>query len=66
MPVKTGKDSEGCFAQWGDSGKKYHYKCGDKQARERAKAKAQKQGRAARASGYGKSIDWNGDILPNG
>jgi len=53
MPVHTGHDSKGCFAQWG-SKKKYYYKCGDTDARARAKAKAAKQGRAAHAHGYGK------------
>ena len=52
MPVKRGKDSKGAYYQWGDSGAKYHYTAGNKTSRERAKAKAEKQGRAARASGY--------------
>lgn len=51
MPVKCKKDSKGPYAQWG-SGKKYRYKAGDKAGRERAKAKAEKQGAAAFASGY--------------
>lgn len=49
MPVKTGKDKKGCFAQWG-SQKKYYYECGNEKARERAKGKAEKQGRAAKAN----------------
>lgn len=49
MPVKTGKDTKGCYAQWG-SQKKYYYECGNKKARERAKAKAEKQGKAIRAN----------------
>jgi hypothetical protein len=53
MPTHRGKDSEGPYYRWGDSGKKYHYKSGDKSSRERAKDKADKQGRAARANGYG-------------
>lgn len=52
MPVHRSKDSQGPYYQWGDSGKKYHYESGDKESRERAKAKAEKQGRAARAAGY--------------
>jgi len=52
MPVKTSKDSKGCFAQWGDSGAKYHYDCGNDAARENAVRKAEAQGRAARANGY--------------
>lgn len=53
MPVRTGTDSEGCYAQWGQSGKKYYYECGNDEARRRAKRKAAKQGQAAHASGYG-------------
>lgn len=52
MPVHRGKDREGPYYQWGESGKKYYYESGNKQARERAKAKAERQGRAARAGGY--------------
>lgn len=47
MPVKTGKDSEGCFARWGDEGKKYHYECGNEDAKDKAKEKAYQQGLAA-------------------
>lgn len=43
MPYITGKDKEGCYIKWGESGKKYHYTCGDEESRDRAKAKAQKQ-----------------------
>ena len=52
MPVNRNKDGNGPYYQWGESGKKYHYEPGNKQSREQAKKKAQKQGRAARASGY--------------
>jgi hypothetical protein len=52
MPVHRSKDSKGPYYQWGDSGKKYHYTAGDKSSREAAKKKAEKQGQAARASGY--------------
>ena len=52
MPVKrTTKDGKPAY-KWGDSGKAYTYKAGDKEARERAKRKAQKQGKAAHAGGY--------------
>jgi len=44
MPVRISKDSEGCYAQWGQSNKKYYYRCGDDVQRERAKAKALQQG----------------------
>jgi hypothetical protein len=52
MPVHTGKDSKGCYAQWGSKGKKYYYQCGSNSARKSAKAKASKQGAAAHAHGY--------------
>ncbi len=52
MPVHRGKDIDGPYYQWGDSGKKYHYESGDKESREAAKMKAKKQGKAARAAGY--------------
>jgi hypothetical protein len=52
MPVHRSKDGKGPYYQWGESGKKYHYETGDAQSRERAKKKAEKQGRAARAAGY--------------
>lgn len=52
MPVRTGADEKGCYAKWGSSGKKYYYECGNSEARKRAKAKAERQGRAARAGGY--------------
>jgi hypothetical protein len=51
MPVKRGKDSKGSYYQWG-SQKKYYYTVGNKQARARAKNKAEKQGQAIRAAGY--------------
>lgn len=51
MPVRVRKDSKGCFARWGEQ-TKYYYECGDANARERAKAKAAKQGTAVHASGY--------------
>lgn len=51
MPVMTGKDNKGCFARWGAQGKKYYYECGNKDARERARRRAAKQGRAIKAEG---------------
>jgi hypothetical protein len=53
MPVKRGEDSNGPYYQWGGTGKKYHYPAGDKDARERAKKQANRQGQAAHARGYG-------------
>lgn len=52
MPVHRGKDGEGPYYQWGNSGKKYRYTAGDKKSREEAKGKATKQGQAAHAAGY--------------
>jgi hypothetical protein len=52
MPVHRGKDSDGPYYQWGNSGKKYHYKTNDKKSRNTAKDKANKQGQAAHAGGY--------------
>lgn len=51
MPTRCLKDSKGCFCRWG-SQKKYYYKCNDKAAKERARKKANTQGRAAHAAGY--------------
>ena len=53
MPTKSGKDSKGSYYQWGN-GKKFYYQAGDKESREEAKEKADKQGRAVYASGYKK------------
>lgn len=51
MPVRTDKDSEGCYAQWGEHGAKYHYECGNEEARKIAEDKAYKQGQAIIARG---------------
>lgn len=52
MPVHRGRDGEGPYYQWGDSGKRYRYEPGDKESRDKARERAEKQGRAVRASGY--------------
>jgi hypothetical protein len=44
MPVRISKDSDGCYARWGQEGKKYYYECGNANERAIAKDKAQKQG----------------------
>lgn len=44
MPVKEGKDSKGCYYQYGEQ-KKYYYKCGDSKAGQAARRKAELQGR---------------------
>ena len=48
MPVHRGIDSKTGrpFFQWGQHGKKYFYTSGDIQSRQKAKAKAARQGRA--------------------
>lgn len=51
MPIHRGKDSKGCYYQWG-SQKKYYYQCGNKSSREQAHKKAQKQAIAIYASGW--------------
>lgn len=53
MPVhRTYTDSGQPAYQWGQSGHKYPYTAGSEASRRRAKAKAEAQGRAARANGY--------------
>lgn len=49
MPVHSGKDKGGCFWQWGEQ-KKYYYECDSKEASEKAKDKATKQGQAVEIS----------------
>lgn len=44
MPVHINRDSNGCYAIWGEHGKKYYYTCGNKDAQQRARAKAYNQG----------------------
>lgn len=39
------KDTKGCYYQYGSRGKKFYYECGNKEARERAKKKAEDDGR---------------------
>lgn len=57
MPVQHGYTTrEGRkvgFYKWGDSGHMYVYQIGDEEERKRAKRMAERQGRAAHASGYG-------------
>jgi len=52
MPVqRTTKDGKPAY-KWGKSGKAYTYEPGNRESRERARRRAEEQGRAARASGY--------------
>lgn len=40
MPLDIGNDSNGCFARWGQQGKKYYYQCGNKDSADIAKKHA--------------------------
>jgi hypothetical protein len=62
MPTHTGKDAKGCFAQWGKSGKKYYYTCGNDTARKGAVKKANKQGAAIRAGGWTGNTEGEDDM----
>lgn len=53
MPIVRGFDKEGCFYRYGKTGKPYHYKCGDEEARKRAYDKAVQQEQAIISSGGG-------------
>jgi hypothetical protein len=44
MPLKKGKDSEGCYVKWGDQGHHYYYRCNSNKEFEDAKKLAIKQG----------------------
>lgn len=65
MPVKLGKDSNGCYAKWGDKGHKYYYTCGSAISRERARRKAFAQGVAIGEYNYEGSkvsFDYDGTL----
>ena len=57
MPVHSCQENGKPGYQWGSKGKCYTYTPGNDASRKRAKAKAEAQGRAARASGYQGSFD---------
>ena len=59
MPVKRCQSDGKPGYKWGDEGKCYTYTQGDDESRERAKAKAERQGRAVEAN---KSV-WQGSAL---
>lgn len=50
MPTKCANGT----CKWGNHGHAYHYTVGNQASLERARAKANRQGAAARAHGYGK------------
>lgn len=52
MPTVRGIDRKGSFMKWGSKGKKYYYKKGSIKSLERAKGRANLQGRAINASRY--------------
>lgn len=58
MPVQRGRDSDGPFYRWGEHGKKYRYEAGDVDARERAKKKADAQGRAVKVREHAAVNAW--------
>jgi len=52
MPVMRGHTKKGPYFRWGISGKNYYYTRWDYASRNRARAKAEKQGKAILASGF--------------
>ena len=52
MPVHYGKDAQGAFAQWGESGKKYYYVESSVTSKAQAEVRAQRQAAAIYASGW--------------
>jgi len=50
MPVMIGRDNDGCYARWGEQGKKYYYECGNLEARKKASERAKEQGRVIKAN----------------
>lgn len=46
MPAEKHRGKNGSFYRWGKSGKKYYYTAGNKESRELAKKKANRQGLA--------------------
>jgi hypothetical protein len=50
MPLIIGKDPNGVFYKWGESGHKYYYISGNKESRNIAKNLALRQGRAIHVS----------------
>jgi hypothetical protein len=66
MPVQPCSEDGKPGYKWGDVGKCYVYTPGNDDSRDRAKARAERQGRAARASGYTgiqKNESWHGEEL---
>ena len=45
--IKFKSDEKGTYAQWGNSGKKFYYPCGDIKKKDKAKMKALVQGIAS-------------------
>ena len=65
MPVHTCQENGKQGWKWGSKGKCYTYTKGDKEGSKRARAKAERQGRAARAGGYQGSLDLLIETLDN-
>ena len=62
MPVKRCQKDNKPGYKWGDKGKCYTYKKGNKKEEEIAKEKAKRQGRAIKASGYREGKVISGDL----
>lgn len=64
MPVQKGNDSNGSYFRWGEHGKKYYFDSNSNRSKQLARKKAEKQGRAIKASqarsfySHGGSIDY--------
>lgn len=58
MPVHSCSENSKPGYQWGGSGKCYTYNPNSKSSKERARRKAEAQGKAAYASGYKGSLDY--------
>lgn len=50
MPVQHGRDKDGPFYRYGQTGAKHRYRADDPADRERAQSAAERQGRAIRAA----------------
>ena len=51
--VRRGRDGDGPYYRWGETGKRYHYTANDPKSRAAARRKAEKQETAAHARTFG-------------
>lgn len=47
MPVRSGRDKEGCYVKWGERGAKYYYRCNSDKEKAEAVKKALAQATAS-------------------